>query len=489
MKMLIAGNKVDSSNGKTIDVTSPVNGEFLDTIPAATADDVNSALEYAKIGFEKWSATSLEEREVVFRRFGELIKANMRELCLLLTREYGKDSYSARREINDVGELFNGYLETVKRLTGDILNSGNTDLEMVIYEPIGTVLVITPFNSPLHTLGYKAGAALASGNVVIVKPASDVPLALIRCCELLLEAGVPGEALQVITGNGSEIGDLLTSDPRIAAVAMTGSTEVGLRIASKSFGKFLTPNVLELGGNDAFIVMDDGDVDAAVRAGFYTRGYAQTGQICVAPKRFLIHKSIVGEFTDKIATLAKNAKCGFSSNIETSVDRMLQGEPPQPEDLLIGPLISEKAAKTVEEQINRTIAQGARLIQGGKRNGAFFEPSVLVGVTRDMDVAKDMEIFGPVIPIIEIESLEEAIEIANSSCYGLNAGIFTKDWKVGLHAARKIESGTVVVNGTGCSRAPRHPFGGIKLSGTGKEGLATVGEMVRKKLIILKDFN
>ena len=488
MKMLIAGRKVDASNNQTIDVVSPVDGEFLDTIPAATAEDVDTALRASKVGFEKWRATTLEQREVVFRRFGVLVKENLRELCVLLAKEYGKDAYSAKREFDDVVELFNGYLETVKRLDGNILASGGSDMELVVHEPVGTVLVITPFNSPFHSLGYKAGAALASGNSVIVKPASQDPLALIRCCELLHEAGVPGEALQVITGNGGKIGDLLTGDPRVNLITMTGSTEVGLKIASRSFGTFLTPNALELGGNDAFIVMDDGDIELAVKMGFYTR-VAQSGQICVAPKRFLVHQKVIEEFTKKIVALARDAKYGFSSDIEASVERALNGQTPLAEDRLIGPLISENAARKVEEQVNHTLAQGARLLHGGKRDGAFYEPTVLGGVTRDMDVAKDLEIFGPVIPIIEVESLDEAIEITNSSIYGLNAGVFTKDWKVGMRAARRIETGTVVVNGTGCTRFPRHPFGGEKLSGVGKEGLPTLGEMVKKKLIVLKDFS
>jgi len=311
-------------------------------------------------------------------------------------------------------------------------------------------------------------------------------LAVIMMAELMLEAGVPGNTLQVITGKGSQVGNWLVNNPGIDAVTMTGSTEVGVSIAS-TLAKRLAPCCLELGGNDPFIVLEDTDIDIAAGLSCGTRT-ANSGQVCISPKRFLIQNSVREEFTRKLIENVKKIEMGFNPDVEGEMERCMSMTDVTMAKVLMGSLISEEAAKTVEEQVNLTIKQGAKLAIGGKRNGAFYEATVLTGVTKDMDVAKDMEIFGPVFPIIGFDTVKEAIDIANSSKFGLSGNVMTNDWKKGMMIARAVQSGTVVVNGSSMYRNQMQPFGGYKMSGMGREGFVTLGEMVQEKTIVLKDF-
>ena len=498
MKMIIGGKKVDSLNGKTIDIINPATGEFIDTVPAATKEDINAALDYSKIGFAKWRRVPHLEREKIFRRFIDLMyrEDNYTFLLKSLAKEMGKSITGAYFEIVQAEGLFRGFIETAKRYEGRLLvpgtevgHDGRTekDLQMVVYEPVGTVVAIVPFNAPLLLFSFKVAAALAAGNAVIVKPPSDNPLAVIKAVELLHEAGVPGEALQIVTARGSDLGNLLFDDPRIDAIAMTGSTDLGIEIAGCA-SKHLIPCGLELGGNDPFILFPDGDMEEAAALAAFTRT-GNAGQVCISPKRFIIHKSIVKEFTEKVLAHVKTIKMGFDEDLDAGVAELLSGKEGNVMEMgLMGPIINERAAKTVEQQIRHTMDQGATLLYGGKRNGTFVEPTIFTGVTRDMDIAKDMEIFGPVIPIIEFETAEEAIEIANQSIFGLSGCVFTKDWQLGMRVAQEVQSGGMIVNGTSLYRNLMQPFGGYKMSGMGREGFVTLGEMMQEKTIIFKGF-
>ena len=501
MKMIIGGEKVDSFSGKTIDIINPATGEFLDTIPAATKEDVDRALDLSKIGFKKWGKTTLMQREAIFNKFCQLVdkEENYKWFMKTLALEAGKSPKMTHFEIGGLKELFKGYLETAKRYDGKVLvpgtevgHDGHTekDLVMLVHEPVGTVVSIIPFNAPLMLFGYKVAPALAAGNAVIVKPPTDNPSTCIRAVELLHEAGVPGEALQIITGRGSDLGNLLIDDPRIDAITMTGSTEIGIEIA-KSMAKHLRPCSLELGGNDAFIVMPDADLDEVVPLCAFGRT-GNAGQVCISPKRFLIHRDIIDKFTEKVLELIKLVEWGFPEDVDAAVKEAYESgsyTTSRALDLIqMCSIINEKAAIEVEKQVQHTIDQGAKLVYGGKRHGAFFEPTVLVNVTKDMDVAKDMEIFGPVIPLISFDTFEEAMEIANQSIYGLAGCIFTADWKLGMRAAQEMQTGEVIVNGTGLFRNMMQPFGGYKQSGMGKEGFVTLGEMMEEKTVVFKGF-
>lgn len=497
MQMQIGGKNVDASDGKAIEVTNPITGEVVDTIPSATKADVDKVLNASKRGLEKWRQVPLKDKEKIFEKFFDLMEDHKREILGTLMRESGSSMRNALFQWQGIPGLFKGYLETAKRYDGRILvpgteagHDGKTekDLQMVVHEPIGTVLAIVPFNAPLMLFGYKVAPALAAGNAVIVKPPTSNPLALMKLISLFWEAGVPGDALQVITGSGGQIGDWLVEDSRVDAVTLTGSTEVGLHIAGIMV-KRLAPCALELGGNDPFIVLEDADVEAAGKEAASWR-MNSAGQVCIAPKRFIVHNSVKERFIKAAKEIVDGIEMGFDIDVEKELDAYVDKDFSElkPGKMMMNSLISKKAAKTVEEQIQHTVDQGAKVLTGGKRHGAFIEPTILVDVTKDMDVAKDMEIFGPVLPVIGFDTEEEAIQIVNSSCFGLSGCVMTKDWKKGMNLARKVESGGVVVNGTGTYRNMMQPFGGYKLSGQGKEGFVTLGEVVKEKVIVMKGF-
>jgi len=496
MQMIIGGKKTASRDGRTIDVINPANNKKLDTIPMATEEDVREAVANAKEGQKEWAAIPLMDKERVIQRFVRLLEDRKREIISICTRECGKHVATTIFEYNQTLSVFPGYIEAAKRLDGQILVPGSEpghdgktaqDLIMVTHEPLGTVAAIVPFNAPMLLYAYKVAPALAAGNAVIVKPPTDNPLTDILITELLLEAGVPGNALQIVTGSGSKVGDWLLRNPGVDAVSMTGSTEVGVGIA-EIMAKRLAPCLLELGGNDPFIVMPDADIDAAAARAWGSRK-GNAGQVCISSKRFIVHNSVRDAFTRKLLALVKEIEVGYDDNVEEIMDEAFSHtDRTNATGEKMGALISEKAARQVEEQVQRTLAQGARLECGGRREGAFYWPTVLSGVSKDMDVAKNMEIFGPVWPIIGFDSTEEAIEIANASDFGLSGCVMTNDWKLGMRVARMVQSGGMVVNGSSVYRNQMQPFGGQKMSGMGNEGLTTLHEMTKIKNIVLKGF-
>jgi succinate-semialdehyde dehydrogenase/glutarate-semialdehyde dehydrogenase len=359
---------------------------------------------------------------------------------------------------------------------------------LVTHEPLGTIAAIVPFNAPMLLYSYKVAPALAAGNAVIVKPPTDCPLTTILVTEILHEAGVPGNAVQIVTGSGSKVGDWLVRNSGVDGVSMTGSTEVGLGIAEIT-AKRLAHCTLELGGNDAYIVLPDaGDIDElAVNACGARAG--NSGQVCINSKRFIVHNSIKEAFTKKLLAEVEKIVVGYDDNVEEMMDKLFSNAGATGIRVTkMGPLISEKAAKTVEEQVKKTIDQGAKLLTGGKREGAYYWPTILTGVTKDMDIVKSMEIFGPVWPIVGFDTVDEAIAIANSGDYGLSGCVFTKDWKLGMYVAKNVVTGTMVVNGSSMYRNMMQPFGGQKMSGIGNEGLITLEEMTKVKTIVLKGF-
>ena len=337
-------------------------------------------------------------------------------------------------------------------------------------EPIGVIACVIPFNFPCDLFDQKAAPALLAGNAVIIKPSTDNPLTLCKLTALLGEAGVTPGAVQIVTGRGSKVGSWLCENKDVQAITLTGSTEVGIETAKVAAGH-LAHIALELGGNDAFIVLEDGDVDLAVEELIWGRMY-NTGQVCCASKRFLIHRSRVEEFTEK--AIAR-------------ISQLKQGQPSD-ETTQIGCLISEKAAVEVERQINLTVQQGGEILLGGTRSGAFIAPSVNGSVPKTADVAIDMEIFGPVVPIIAFDTIEEAIEIANSSKFGLCGCVFTQDMKTAVKVCNALECGGTVINGASFFRSFEMPFGGYKYSGIGTEGvMSTFDEVTRTKTIVLKN--
>ena len=475
MKSLIGNKWRDSSDGKVIEVYNPANNELIDTVPSLTKEDVEEAIDYADIHQKEWEAKSVIERCEVLSRFALLVEENKDELALLLSKETGKPIKEAYNEIANIQIGVPGYVEKVKHEYGNIVYRGTekgqeNTIQYTIQQPLGVAVAIIPFNFPSDIFINKVPPALLMGNAVILKPASVNPLTLTRYVELLVDAGVPAGVISVVHGSGGVVGKTLTSSKKVDMVSLTGSTAAGID-AAKNCAEHCAHSSLELGGNDAFILCADGDMDLAIEETVWGRLY-NTGQVCCASKRFLIENSVKDEYIRRMVEKINSLKQGDPQDMSTD----------------IGCLVSEEAAIEVERQVNETIAAGAKLVCGGKRNGAFYEPTILDNVTPDMEVAKDMEIFGPVISVIGFDTLEEAIEIANQSIYGLSGSIITRDISKAIKVSEKMECGGFVINGASFFRSFEQPFGGWKYSGIGNEGImTTLKEMSRTKTVILKN--
>lgn len=475
MKMFIDGKAVDASDGATIDVINPATGTLVDTVPAATAEDVARAVACAKKAQVEWNKVPVWKRAEIMMAFLDLVERDKEKLARTLSDETGKPITEARAEIGNIFIAFKAFSERAKHLYDEVVPAGieqgqDTTVLITRREPLGVVAAVIPFNFPCDLFDQKVAPALLAGNAVIVKPSTDNPLTLCMLTQLLGEAGVTPGAAEIVTGRGSVVGHELTSNPDVDLVTLTGSTEVGIETAEVC-AKTLTHAALELGGNDAFIVMADADLDLAADEVLWGRMY-NTGQVCCASKRFLVQAEVADEFAQKVVERVSKIKTGMPSEDSTE----------------LGCLISEKAAKKVEEQIQLTVQQGGKIVLGGGRDGAFIEPTVIMDVPKTADVAKDMEIFGPVVPIIKFSDVDEAVEIANSSMFGLSGCIFSRDQKLCAKVACQLECGGVVINGASFYRSFEQPFGGYKYSGIGTEGvMSTFDEMTHTKSIILKN--
>jgi succinate-semialdehyde dehydrogenase/glutarate-semialdehyde dehydrogenase len=404
-----------------------------------------------------------------------VLEAHVEELAVLLSTEMGKIIREARGEVDCAVQILRAYVEKAKHLYGETMTTDtqpgcDKDIIFTRREPLGVVACISPFNYPAELCMHKIASGLSAGNCVIVKPATDNPLNLLRIVELMLGAGIPGEALQIITGQGSSIGNILAESEHIDAISFTGSTEVGRKIAASAAGT-LKHVFLELGGNDPFIVFDDADMETAINECASGR-IQNAGQTCCAPKRFFIQNTIRETFIAKLIERLGNVKTGN----------------PLDENTGMGALINPGAALEIKRQVELTISQGAQCIPGGKLTGpTYFEPTVLINVTPEMDIARDMEVFGPVFPILGFDTEEEAVSMANNTIFGLNAGVFTGDMKRAIRVASLLECGSVVINGSGCYRNIDQPHGGRKMTGLGREGIScTLEEMTQPKAYILK---
>lgn len=475
MKMLIGGEFVDASDGATLKNFNPYNGELIGTVPAATKEDVDRAVANAVQGQKEWAALRNDQRDAILNRFLELYDQHAEEIAQLLSREGGKTITECRGEVGSVPLIFRAYMSAACTLYGQSLPNNverrnTSDVMFTTYEPLGVCVCVAPFNYPVSTMTNKVAPALCAGNSVIMKPASDTPMSILLYAKLMLEAGMPTNTVQVLTGSGGKIGKWVTENPDVAAISLTGSTAVGVELQANA-SRHLQRVMLELGGNDPFVVFEDCDLDKAVAEAIGGRIY-NAGQICSASKRFIVQNSIKEAFTQKLVEGLKAIKCGD----------------PLDETVVFSCLVNAGAAQKVEEQIQLTVSQGARCIYGGKRTAdTIVEPTVLTDITPDMDIARDMEVFGPVFPIIGFDTFDEAMAIANNTSYGLSSGVMTENIATAMKAARAIQAGTCVINGTGDYRTSYHGFGGYKMSGVGREGaLHTLEEFSEIKTVVLR---
>lgn len=476
MKMLIAGTFVDAVSGHTLEVHNPATGERIDSVPQAGPEDVKRAIDSARRGREVMAALPAHRRSEILRKSADLIGSRLEELSLLLTRENGKTIRQCRAEVDRTRRLFEDFAEEAKRIGGDYLPmDGVPGLErMIAYtvrQPIGIVFGIVPFNYPVELFAHKIPGAIAAGCAVIVKIPELCPLALLRIGEIMLESGLPPDAMQMLTGYPQEMGEELLTSPDIRMISFTGSVGTAKFIAGKAAGS-LKKLAFELGGVDAMIVMEDADIGAAADAVIDGRLTNGAGQICCAVKRVLVQEKVYDRFLDVLLERRKNIKMGDPGSEETS----------------LGPLISAAAADKVDAQVQESIRMGARCIAGGKRvEPNFYEPTILVDVTPDMPVMRD-EVFGPVAPVVAFSDADQAIDIANASPYGLQSSVFSSNIGTALKLAHRLEVGGVVINGTGAFRPGNVPFGGAKQSGIGRESIVeTVKDMTDLKTIVINE--
>lgn len=468
--MIVGGERRPSASGATLEVVNPATAEVIGSVPDAAVSDAAEALAIADGAKRAWAATPLHERVAIVRRFVALVRERRTELATLLMRETGKSIREAGEEVDETCTIFQGFAECA----GPAMYGMATQLDaqaglagdyyVTRREPLGVVVAILPFNFPIEMYAHKVGPALLAGNVVVAKPSEDTPLATLLLTSWLHECGVPGAVLQCLTGRGEQVGEALVASPLVQAISMTGSTEVGIRVYETG-AKHLARVFLELGGNDPLIVLADADLDLAVEMAVLGRTLC-AGQCCSASKRMIVHASVIDEFTGRL------------------VEQLRQWTPGDPaaQETKLGTVINAAAAQRAGAQVARTVEEGARIELGGDVDGAFFTPTVLSGVTREMGVAGDMEIFAPVFPVISVAGDQEALELANQTSYGLSAGVFTRDLERAFRFGTGLECGLVVVNGTSLYRPLIHGHGGYKRSGIGREGLdVTMQELTQVK--------
>lgn len=467
MRNFIAGDWIDKP--RKIEVRNPYDNGVIDTVPKADAADLENALAFAERGAKAMAKLSSYERWKILRKAADMMAARNEELGQVISKEEGKIIAEGRGEASRAVETMMGSAEEAKRIHGETVPldadpTGSRKLGFTLRVPCGVVAAIAPFNFPLNLVCHKVGPALAAGNTVIVKPASDTPLSAVKLTEILLEAGLPPEGIQCLTGSGGEIGDALVADRRVRKVTFTGSREIGDRICRTAGIKKVT---MELGSNSPVIIMSDADLEKVANVVSIT-GYGNAGQTCISTQRVLAAKKIYGDFL---------------SALKPKVEALTTGNQLD-EKSKVGPMVKESEAIRVDEWVHEALGGGAKLVAGGGRRGAIYLPAVVADVHPDMRISRD-ELFGPAVAVTPFDTIEEAIALANDSVYGLAAGIFTENVEWAMKFAREAEAGNLHVNWGSQWRADLMPYGGLKDSGFGKEGPKyAVQEMTELKMVV-----
>ena len=468
MKMYSNGDWI--SGISEMDVVNPYTGNPFDTVPSATLEDVEKAIDSAGRGVIAMRALSAFDRYEILMRAVDLLKERRQDFGETITREEGKVISEGLLEVDRCIQTITWSAEEAKRLFGetiplDAAPGNEMKFGFTVRVPVGIVVAISPFNFPLNLVAHKVGPAIAGGNAVVIKPASDTPLSALKLTEVLLDAGLPAEAIQCLTGSGSVIGDALVSNPAVRKVTFTGSQEVGERITHTAGLKKVT---MELGSNSPLIVLPDADMDKVVAATVQS-GYSNAGQVCISTQRAIVDRSVYGDYLDALTPI---------------VEALSTGDPMQ-DAVNVGPMVRESDAERVESWIQEAVGAGAKLVTGGIRDGAVLSPALLADVNRDMRFSRD-ELFGPAVGVTPVSGINEAIEFANDTRFGLSAAIFTENIDNALKFALEVDSGNLNINGGTQFRADLMPYGGLKDSGMGKEGPRyAVEEMTELKMVIV----
>ena len=471
-QLFIGGEWRDATGSRTFDVEDPATGEVLCSVADASPEDGRAALDAAVAAQPGWAATSPNERSEILHRAFVLMQERSDELALLMTLEMGKSLAEAKGELTYAGEFFRWFSGEALRVDGYFKNAGNgASRVLVMKQPVGPCLFITPWNFPAAMGTRKIGPAIAAGCTMVVKPAEQTPLTMLALAQLLADAGLPEGVLNVVTTSSSaEVSAPLIADPRLRKLSFTGSTEVGRTLIAQAADQVLKVS-MELGGNAPFVVFEDADIDAAVEQAMVAK-MRNMGEACTSANRFHVHASVAEEFSTKLAARMAALTLGHGADEGTDV----------------GPLIDGTQRAKVAELVDDAVAKGARAITGGGvRDGAgyFFEPTVLTGISADARLLKE-EIFGPVAPVATFTDEAEAIAAANDTEYGLVAYLFTRDLSRALRVSEALESGMIGLNQGLVSNAGA-PFGGVKQSGLGREGgNEGLAEYLETKYVALK---
>lgn len=462
------------SSGAESEVLAPADGAVVGTVRLSTIDDVETAVSRARGALGDWRRASPHDRASVLSTASGKLRDLAADLAVLHARESGKVITQAQKEILGAAFLLEenahvarfdaGYLAPTGALPG-----GERDLTVVERVPLGLVVCVIPFNFPVELTIEKAGAALAAGNTVIVKPPPQNPLATMETVRILTEAGLPDGVLSVVTG-GTETSAALCAAPGVDAVSLTGSVGAGVAVA-RATAHLLRPLHLELGGNGAAVVLDDADLDHVVVETVRGR-MLMNGQACAATKRLIVHRSVADEVMDRLREALRAVRVGDPIDWDSEV----------------GPLIDGPSAERVASQVANAVAQGGKLVEGrAQADRAWFGPTLVGSLPPDADVARDDEIFGPVVSAIPFETDDEAVDIVNSSKLALTAAVFSGDLPRATTMAERLEVGGVVVNGTNNYRPPVVPFGGVGLAGSGREGIGyTYEDLTRTRFIAIR---
>ena len=453
------------------DIKSPFDGAIVGQAPIASLASVASAIAKAVTGADLWRHTPAHIRSAVLMKAAALADERSEEIAQIISGENGKSLLEARGEASRSGEIIRLAAFEGSQLYGSTLpldankGTGLEKLGFTMRQPVGVVVAITPFNYPALLVLHKVAPALAVGNSVILKPARTTPLTALAIAKCFSDAGLPDGVLQVLHGSGSELGDALVSDSRVRKISFTGSTATGTHISSVAGVKKLS---LELGSSCPVVVLDDADIEYATDA-IALGGYINAGQVCISVQRVIVDKKVMGNFLDALKPKVEAIKIGD----------------PKAADTKVGTLISQGEAIRVEAAIKQAVKDGATLLTGGARDKTLITPAIVFGVDPKSAFAQD-ELFGPAIAVSTADGIKEAIGLANSTVYGLGAGVFTKNVDVAIQSAREIDAGIIHINWTPLWRADLMPYGGLKSSGVGKEGVrSTVTEMTEEKTIIL----
>jgi acyl-CoA reductase-like NAD-dependent aldehyde dehydrogenase len=457
-----------ASGARSIDVIDKYTGEVVGTVPAATQEDVARATRTAREAFPSWSETPAHRRSKILRTAADILSARQEEIAAIICREAGKAWKYSMAEVARSVETFTFAAEEAKRIHGETIPmdasaAGENRVGFYFRTPVGVVGAITPFNFPLNLVAHKVAPALAAGNTMVLKPAHETALTAVKLAEVLGEAGLPKGVLILVHGEGRVVGEALVRDPIPAKLSFTGSPPVGAHIMSAAGLKRVT---LELGNNSGTIVEPDADLDKAVPR-CVVSAFANSGQICISLQRLYVHEAVARDFIERLVAATAALKVG------NPLDR----------DCDVGPMIADDAAERAERWIRDAVAEGARLLIGGKREGRLLWPTVLADTRPDMKVMCE-EAFAPLVSVVTYRDFDEALRLLADSPYGLQAGIYTQDIRKAFAAVKKVDVGGMMVNDTSIFRVDHMPYGGNKMSGIGREGVRfAIEEMTNLRMV------